>query len=288
MTDATVIQPKFHHFNLKTRRLQEMIDWYTDAASAPASSSRTPRRRMADERRRQPQGRPARFRRASRTTPRRTPAPACITVPSSTSSFEDLNASYLRLREPASARHLHRSRDDFLLLLQGPRRQLCRAADATCFGDWASSSEWMRGERGVPRQPDGHLRRPGHRLRRRPRRERRSPRSTSAPRRGSLARRGAGRDPRGRSSDARDQQSTTARARRPGCWSARRSCRPPRWTRRPSRSAGLLSALDAAVWQRSASGAQSASAPRVALAERAAAAPVPDPEKIICLGPELP
>ena len=28
MTDTAVIQPKFHHLNLKTTRLQEMIDWY--------------------------------------------------------------------------------------------------------------------------------------------------------------------------------------------------------------------------------------------------------------------
>src|ERR1700690_1630299 len=26
---AAVIHPKFHHFNLKTTRLQEMIDWYS-------------------------------------------------------------------------------------------------------------------------------------------------------------------------------------------------------------------------------------------------------------------
>ena len=31
----TVIHPKFHHFNLKTTRLQEMIDWYCDRSSAP-------------------------------------------------------------------------------------------------------------------------------------------------------------------------------------------------------------------------------------------------------------
>ena len=28
MTDAAVTHPKFHHVNLKTTRLQEMIDWY--------------------------------------------------------------------------------------------------------------------------------------------------------------------------------------------------------------------------------------------------------------------
>src|ERR1700752_1586184 len=35
MTDATpVIHPKFHHFNLKTTRLQEMIDFYRTLVGA--------------------------------------------------------------------------------------------------------------------------------------------------------------------------------------------------------------------------------------------------------------
>ena len=32
-TDA-VIHPKFHHVNLKTTRLQEMIDWYSTLVGA--------------------------------------------------------------------------------------------------------------------------------------------------------------------------------------------------------------------------------------------------------------
>src|SRR6186997_1361916 len=34
MNETTVIHPKFHHFNLKTTRLQEMIDWYTALVGA--------------------------------------------------------------------------------------------------------------------------------------------------------------------------------------------------------------------------------------------------------------
>lgn len=33
-TDTPVIQPKFHHVNLKTTRLQEMIDWYSTLVGA--------------------------------------------------------------------------------------------------------------------------------------------------------------------------------------------------------------------------------------------------------------
>ena len=40
MTDTAVIHPKFHHVNLKTTRLQEMIDFYA-RSSAPRSSSAT-------------------------------------------------------------------------------------------------------------------------------------------------------------------------------------------------------------------------------------------------------
>ena len=34
MPDTAVIHPKFHHFNLKTTRLQEMIDWYSTLVGA--------------------------------------------------------------------------------------------------------------------------------------------------------------------------------------------------------------------------------------------------------------
>ena len=38
MTDTAVIQPKFHHVNLKTTRLQEMIDWYRTLLGVRSSS----------------------------------------------------------------------------------------------------------------------------------------------------------------------------------------------------------------------------------------------------------
>ena len=41
MTDTAVIHPKFHHVNLKTTRLQEMIDFYRDAGRRRGRSSRT-------------------------------------------------------------------------------------------------------------------------------------------------------------------------------------------------------------------------------------------------------
>src|SRR6266481_5123254 len=34
MSTDTAIRPNFHHFNLKTTRLQELIDWYTTVVGA--------------------------------------------------------------------------------------------------------------------------------------------------------------------------------------------------------------------------------------------------------------
>ena len=34
MTSSTAATPTFHHFNLKTTRLQEMIDWYSTVVGA--------------------------------------------------------------------------------------------------------------------------------------------------------------------------------------------------------------------------------------------------------------
>ena len=39
--DRHVIHPKFHHVNLKTTRLQEMIDWYATSSAPRCSSSTT-------------------------------------------------------------------------------------------------------------------------------------------------------------------------------------------------------------------------------------------------------
>ena len=60
MTDtASVIHPKFHHVNLKTTRLQEMIDFYRHARRRRGHLP-VRRRRVAVERRGQPSGRAAR------------------------------------------------------------------------------------------------------------------------------------------------------------------------------------------------------------------------------------
>ena len=59
MTDTTVIHPTFHHVNLKTTRLQEMIDFYAHARRRRGHLP-GPGRRVAVQRRRQSPGRAAR------------------------------------------------------------------------------------------------------------------------------------------------------------------------------------------------------------------------------------
>ena len=84
MTDTAVIHPKFHHVNLKTTRLQEMIDFYATLVGAEVSSA-TASARGCRTTRRTTGSRCSRSRTSSR-TPRRTPARGCTTPRSSTTA----------------------------------------------------------------------------------------------------------------------------------------------------------------------------------------------------------
>ncbi len=167
MTDAAVIQPKFHHVNLKTTRLQEMIDWYRTAASAPRCSSRPTTGRGC------PTTRPT-------TGSRCCAFPGFVDDPEKDTrtgmhhsafeydSFEELNASYLRLRDAGITPDICLDHGmTFSYYYKDPDGNYVEL-QCDIFGDWAKSSEWMRDERGVPLKPDGHVRRPGARRRRPP------------------------------------------------------------------------------------------------------------------------
>ncbi len=95
-------------------------------------------------------------------------------------SFEELNSSYLRLREAGITPDICLDHGmTFSYYYKDPDGNYVEL-QCDIFGDWAKSSEWMRDERGVPREPDGHLRRPGARRRRGRRGRDASPRSTGA------------------------------------------------------------------------------------------------------------
>ena len=128
MSDTTpVIHPKFHHVNLKTTRLQEMIDWYAALVGAEVTVPGR-RRRLAVQRRGQPPHRAARV-------------PDFVDDPEKDTrtglhhtafEYDELRGAQREL--PAAARGgdraglLPRPRHDVLLLLPRPRRQPRRAA----------------------------------------------------------------------------------------------------------------------------------------------------------------
>ena len=142
MTDATSrLTRKFHHVNLKTTRLQEMIDWYAELVGAEVVfqdaigawlSNDDANHRIAllafpGLRRRPRQGHP------------HGDAPQRVRV-------RELRGAQRALSAPARAGHragdLPGSRHDVLLLLPDPDGNHVEL-QVDNFGDWAASREWM-------------------------------------------------------------------------------------------------------------------------------------------------
>ena len=157
----STIKPTFHHFNLKTTRLQEMIDWYGAVVGAEVTFQDDMGAWLTND--------AANHRIALLAFPGFVDDPDKETRTGMHHSafeyggFEELNDSYLRLREAGHrARHLPRPRDDALLLLQGPRRQPRRAADRR-VRRLGRVEGVDADEPGLPREPDRRVRRPGAR-----------------------------------------------------------------------------------------------------------------------------
>ena len=142
MADTAVIHPKFHHFNLKTTRLQEMIDWYSTVVGSRVLFQNALGAWMSNDE--------ANHRIAL------TAFPDLVEDPEKDSRtglhhtafeygrFEELNDSYLRLKEagiePAfcldhgmTFSYYYRDPDGNHVELQVDN-----------FGDWAMSSAYMR------------------------------------------------------------------------------------------------------------------------------------------------
>lgn len=141
MTSAT-ITPKFHHFNLKTTRLQELIDWYGAVVGAEVTFRDETGAWLSND--------AANHRIALLAFPGFVDDPDKDTRTGmhhsafEYDSFEQLNASYLRLREQGiepdicidhgmTLSYYYKDPDGNHVELQ---------IDA--FGDWAHSKEWMR------------------------------------------------------------------------------------------------------------------------------------------------
>ena len=142
MTDTAVIHPTFHHVNLKTTRLGEMIDYYRVLVGAEVVFSDQFGAWLSND--------GANHRIALLAFPGMEDDPGKDTHTGmhhcafEYGSFDELNASYLRLRregiEPAICLDHGMTLSYYYADPDGNHVEL----QCDAFGDWAKSSEWMR------------------------------------------------------------------------------------------------------------------------------------------------
>jgi catechol-2,3-dioxygenase len=143
MSDNTsVIHPKFHHVNLKTTRLQEMIDFYGTLVGAEVIHQFEGGAWLSND--------AANHRVALLAFPNFVDDPekeARTGMHHSAfeyANFEELNASYLRLKEeeirPALCLDHGMTLSYYYADPDGNHVEL----QVDCFGDWARSREWMQ------------------------------------------------------------------------------------------------------------------------------------------------
>jgi catechol-2,3-dioxygenase len=142
MTDTTaVIHPNFHHFNLKTTRLDEMIDYYRTLVGAEVVFQFDGGAWLSND--------GANHRIALLAFPNFVDDPEKDTRTGmhhsafEYASFEDLNASYLRLKEqeitPALCLDHGMTLSYYYADPDGNHVEL----QVDCFGDWSKSRQWM-------------------------------------------------------------------------------------------------------------------------------------------------
>ena len=156
MADATaVIHPKFHHFNLKTTRLDEMIDFYAVLVGAEVNFRDDVGAWLSNDK--------ANHRIALLAFPGFSDDPEKETHTGLHHSafeykgFEDLNASYLRLKlagiEPSFCIDHGMTFSYYYSDPDGNHVEL----QVDNFGDWAKSTEWMRTSEEFKANPIGQF-----------------------------------------------------------------------------------------------------------------------------------
>ena len=142
MSDNAVIHPTFHHVNLKTTRLQEMIDFYGTLVGAEVIFQDQVGAWLSND--------GANHRVALLSFPNFVDDAEKETRTGmhhsafEYASFEDLNSSYVRLRDagisPAMCLDHGMTFSYYYADPDGNNVEL----QVDCFGDWKKSTEWMR------------------------------------------------------------------------------------------------------------------------------------------------
>jgi catechol 2,3-dioxygenase len=137
-----VIRPAFHHVNLKTTRLQEMIDFYRELVGAEVIHQDAVGAWLSND--------GANHRIALLAFPNFSDDPekdahtgmhhSAFEYP----SFEELNASYLRLKEAGITPPLCLDHGMTLSYYYADPDGNNVELQVDCFGDWRKSKEWMR------------------------------------------------------------------------------------------------------------------------------------------------
>jgi catechol 2,3-dioxygenase len=142
MPETSVIHPKFHHVNLKTTRLAEMIDWYSTVVGAEVRFQDDVGAWLSNDE--------ANHRVALLAFPGFVDDPEKETRTGmhhsafEYSSFGDLNASFLRLREAGVTPDICIDHGMTLSYYYADPDGNHVELQCDAFGDWAKSGEWMR------------------------------------------------------------------------------------------------------------------------------------------------
>ena len=154
MTDP-VIHPKFHHVNVKTTRLQEMVDFYCELVGAEVVFQDQIGAWLSND--------GANHRVALLAFPNFVDDPEKATrtgmhhLAFEYASFDELNLSYLRLKEagitPALCLDHGMTFSYYYSDPDGNNVEL----QVDCFGDWKKSTEWMRDSEEFKANPIGQF-----------------------------------------------------------------------------------------------------------------------------------
>ena len=155
MTNSAATHPKFHHVNLKTTRLQEMIDFYRELVGAEVVFQDQVGAWLSND--------GANHRIALLAFPgfvddaEKDTRTGMHHSAFEYQSFDDLNSSYLRLREagitPAMCLDHGMTFSYYYADPDGNNVEL----QADCFGSWERSKEWMRTSEEFKANPIGQF-----------------------------------------------------------------------------------------------------------------------------------